>query len=270
MSFYLWISKSKKPSENEEGNREKWEKNQNQLLSDPPASSRAIVDEGKFLVWDYVNLIPALVQSTIIYPPFGYANFHVRQDIINLFRSHQGIRFSGRPTKNLHEHIWAFLMLCEVISHEDMLAHAFRLHLFPHILKKGTREWLYLLCPRIIILWNDKIHKFILKFFSSSRVHIKIKWTTYFQAKGPQNLEAWDRFKNYFRKCPNLDISKKAKVHIFYLSLQPENYNMVDALARISIMTLPIDNALDLFERITENQLMWLSKRETSMKTTGI
>lgn len=62
--------------------------------------------------------------------------------------------------KNLHEHIRAFLMLCKIISHGEMSADAFRMYLFPHTLKDGTREWLYSLAIGNIMSCNDMVKKF--------------------------------------------------------------------------------------------------------------
>lgn len=77
------------------------------------------------LVGDYVNQVLAPVKPTIIYPLFRQTNFYLRLNVINLFQYHQDVKFFGKATESLHEHVQTFMKLCGVISHEGILADAF-------------------------------------------------------------------------------------------------------------------------------------------------
>lgn len=110
-------------------------------------------------------------------------------------------------TKNPYECIQAFMKHCEIINHKGMLGDAFRMHLFPHALKDGAQKWLHSLLLRSIILWNNMVGKFILKFFFLFWDHrIRIEIHTFNQNDHKSCLKVWERFKNYFKKCSNLDI----------------------------------------------------------------
>lgn len=223
------------------------------------------------LVGDYVNPLPAPIQPPIIYPPFGQANFHIRPDVINLFQNHQDIRFSEKATENPHEHIQAFTMLCDVISHEGMSRDAFRMRLFPHTLKEGAKIWMMSQSPGSIVSWNDMVKKFTMKFFPPSRVHqIRNEVYLFRQRDFETYPEAWDRFKSAFRKCPNLNIPKLAQIYLFYNGLRSEFRNIVDASAGGSILTIEVDDAHNLFERIAENQANWPTDREAPRKAAGM
>ncbi|XP_022883158.1 uncharacterized protein LOC111399906 [Olea europaea var. sylvestris] len=236
-----------------------------------PNQQRAIQNGASILVGDYVNPIPAPVQPVVVYPPFGQPNFHLRPDVINLFQNHQDIRFFGKATENPHEHISAFLMLCEMISHEGISADAFRMRLFPHTLKDSAREWFLCLPPGSIQSWNDMVQKFTMKFFPPSRVHqIRNDVHTFKQKDLESYPEAWERFKNFFRKCPSLDIPKQAQQYLFYYGLKQEFRNMIDVLAGGSVMKLDVDEAYDLYEKIAENQSMWPTDRKAPRKTSGL
>lgn len=100
--------------------------------------AKAIANDGNVLVADYVILASTFVQPAIIYPPFGQSNFHLRLDVINIFLNHQNIRFFGKLIENPHEHIQAFLILCEVINHEQMSIDSFQMCLFLHILRDNA------------------------------------------------------------------------------------------------------------------------------------
>ncbi|XP_022883647.1 uncharacterized protein LOC111400465 [Olea europaea var. sylvestris] len=247
--------------------------NQVQLheLVSQPNQPRANQSEAPVLVGDYINPIPVPVQHVVVYPPFGQPNFHLRPDVINLFQNHQDIRFFGKAKENPHEHISAFLMLCEVISHEGISADAFRMRLFPHTLKDAARKWFLCLPPGRIQSWNDMVQKFTIKFFPPSRIHqIRNDVHTFRQKDLDSYPEAWERFKNFLRKCPNLDIPKQAQQYLFYYSLKQEFRNMIDASAGGSVMKLDVDEAYDLYEKIAKNQLMWPTDREAPWKTSGL
>lgn len=65
-----------------------------------------------------------------------------------------------------------------------------------------------------------------------------------------------------------MDISKNAQVYIFYSDFHHKQRNMVEVSIEGSIMTIPIDNILDLYEKIVENQFMWQTKRKHQGKQT--
>ncbi|XP_022891701.1 uncharacterized protein LOC111406521 [Olea europaea var. sylvestris] len=154
-----------------------------------------------------------------------------------------------------------------LISHEGMSRDAFRMCLFPHTLKEGAKIWMISQPLGSIVSWNDMVQKFTMKFFPLSRVH-QIRNEVYlFRQKDHETyLEAWDRFKSAFRKCPNLDVPKLAQIYVFYNGLRGEFCNIVDASAGGSILTIEVDDAHNLFERIAENQANWLTDREAPRK----
>lgn len=74
-----------------------------------------------------------------------------------------------------------------------------------------------------------------MKFFPPSQDHqIQTEVHNFKQMGLETYLKIWERFKNLFRKCPNLDISKQ--VHVYYYGLHPKFYNMTDASTDSSVM----------------------------------
>lgn len=139
----------------------------------------------------------------------------------NLFQNFEDIKFLRKLTKNSHEHIQAFLMSCKVVNHEEILVDAFQMHLFPHTLKDNARKWLHLLFSGAIISWNDMVRKFTLKFshhieFIKSKMKFK-------QNDLESNSEVWMRFKDYFKKWPNLNIPKS--LDLYHLSSNEFSFN---------------------------------------------
>ncbi|XP_022880768.1 uncharacterized protein LOC111398040 [Olea europaea var. sylvestris] len=115
------------------------------------------------------------------------------------------------------------------------------------------------------------VQNFTMKFFPPSRIHqIRNDVHTFKQKDLESYPEAWERFKNFFRKYPNLDIPKQAQQYLFYYGLKQEFRNMIDASAGGSVIKLDVDEAYDLYEKIAENQSMWPTDREAPRKTSGL
>lgn len=157
------------------------------------------------------------------------------------------IRFFVKATKNPHEHVLAFLLLCEIIIHEWISVDAFRMLLFLHTLKDGARELLYSLPLGSIISWNDMVQKFTIKFLSPSRVHqIWNEVHTFKWKELKSHPDARERFTDFFRKGPDRDIPKQAQVYIFYYGLYPGYHNMAHISAGGSVMKMDVDEAYKL------------------------
>lgn len=161
-------------------------------------------------------------------------------------------------------------MCYEIICRDGMSQDAFRMHLFPHTLKKA-KIWMYSLPLGSIVLSNDMVQKFTTKFFQPFRVH-RIRKEIYLF--GHRDFEiypkAWDRFNSAFRKCPNLDFPKLMQIYLFYNGQSSEFRNIIDASAGRSILTIEIDNAHKLFEMIAENQASWPIDGEALRKAAGM
>ncbi|XP_022866202.1 uncharacterized protein LOC111386005 [Olea europaea var. sylvestris] len=82
--------------------------------------------------------------------------------------------------------------------------------------------------------------------------------------------EAWNRFKNMLRKCPQHGFDKKTQIRFFYTGLLPSFKNMVDASSDGSISTRTIDGAWDLFERMATTSAMWSMDRVVQKREPGV
>lgn len=78
----------------------------------------------------------------------------------------------------------------------------------------------------------------------SSQVHqIRNEAYTFKQKDLKRYPKAWERFKDLFKKCQNLDISKQAQVFIFYNGLHLEYKNLINASVDGSVMKIDFDEA---------------------------
>lgn len=82
--------------------------------------------------------------------------------------------------------------------------------------------------------------------------------------------KAWKIFKKYFKKCPTPNIPKELKICLFYSSLRPKFHNFANVSMAELLLNIPLDNALDMFERIAENESARPLDREMPRKTARV
>lgn len=127
-----------------------------------------VANESARLMGEY--MVPPVVesQSSIVYPTFGQANFHLRTDVINMF--HNALQFFGRVLENPNAHVSRFLDMCATIEYPRVSSEAIRLRLFPYTLRDSAREWLDTCPPQSITSRNQLSQKFLSKYFPPKRI----------------------------------------------------------------------------------------------------
>ncbi|GJU20015.1 uncharacterized mitochondrial protein-like protein [Tanacetum coccineum] len=81
-----------------------------------------------------------------------------------------------------------------------------KLMLFPFSLEGAARIWLEKEPPRSILTWDDLVLKFINQFFPPSKTTNLRNEITNFQQRFDESFyEAWDRFNDLLRACPDQD-----------------------------------------------------------------
>ncbi|XP_052198255.1 uncharacterized protein LOC127805537 [Diospyros lotus] len=191
--------------------------NENQLVQ---VERTVEINERDILMGDF--MMPPVVEnrSSIVYPPYGHDNIQLRPDVINLFSNN--IPFYGRIDENPHYHLSRFLEYCGNFKYQGINEEAMRMRLFPHTLKDKAREWLDSLSPGSITTWADLVHKFTLKYFPPAKISkLKHEISTFQQAEIENFHEAWERYKEFLRKCSNHGFSLPAQNHYFYAGLTP-------------------------------------------------
>nr|GFB38765.1 reverse transcriptase domain-containing protein [Tanacetum cinerariifolium] len=108
--------------------------------------------------------------EAIVVPPILAEHFKLKHSLINLMTSDQ---FFGLEKDNPHDHIWA------------------------------ARRWLEKEPPHSILTWEDLVSKFINEFFPPSRTTNLRNEISNFQQRFDESFhEAWDRYKDLIRACP--------------------------------------------------------------------
>nr|GFC06040.1 reverse transcriptase domain-containing protein [Tanacetum cinerariifolium] len=137
-------------------------------------------------------------EDAIVVPQINANNFELKQTLINLVQSNQ---FTGR--QDPHNNLRFFNKVTSTFRHPEFPNTTIKLLLFPFSLEGEARIWLDKEPPRSILTWEDLVSKFINQFFPPSKTtYLRNEITNFLQKPNETFNEAWERFKDLLRQCP--------------------------------------------------------------------
>ena len=146
---------------------------------------------------------------------------------------------------------------------------AIRLRLFPFSLKEKAKHWLISEPPDSVTSWDDLSNKFLARFFPLAKAaKLRIDISSFYQYEGYSFYEAWERFKDLFRKCPHHSFTKWMQVHHLYNGLSCSTRTLIDASTGGAIMGKNEVGAYQILENIALNDCQWPVKRVAPKKPT--
>ncbi|KAK4280836.1 hypothetical protein QN277_012406 [Acacia crassicarpa] len=195
---------------------------------------------------DYMTLNPARTATSIVNPVVNANNFEIKPSLINLV---QQSSFSGSDLEDPNQHIETFLHICDTIKMNGVPEDALRVRLFPFSLTGKARAWLRSCPTGSLSTWDIITTKFLEKFFPSSKyTKLMSDISCFTQSNGESFCEAWERFKELLRKCPQHELQDYEQARIFYNGLLPSCRMMINAAAGGKLKTKTPEEALELFE----------------------
>ncbi|GKC92366.1 reverse transcriptase domain-containing protein [Tanacetum coccineum] len=129
--------------------------------------------------------------------------------------------------------------------------------------------------PRSILTWEDLVSKFINKFFPPSKTTNLRNEITRFQQRFDETFyEAWDRFNDLLRACPNLGFSELHQLDTFYNALNSNDQDSLNSAAGGNFLNKMPRDCLRIIEikskvRNSRNKLV-VAKVSSSSSTPGI
>ncbi|XP_073273293.1 uncharacterized protein [Primulina huaijiensis] len=113
--------------------------------------------------------------------------------------------------------------------------------------------------------------KFLAKYFPPAKsAQLKIEISTFRQNDFEQLYEAWERYKELLRRCPNHGFEDWVQIELFYNGSNGQTRGTVDAAAGGTIFAKSPAQAYDLLEQMTINSYQWSSERSGVKKQAGI
>ncbi|XP_073056941.1 uncharacterized protein [Primulina eburnea] len=195
-------------------------------------------------------------------------NFLLKPALINMVQQNQ---FGGAATADPHLHLRTFLEITNTVKINSVSDEIIRLRLFLFSLKDHIRSWLQSLPLGSITTWADLVTKFLSKYFPPAKsAKLKIEITNFRQRELEVLYEAWERYKELLRKCPNHGYADWVQIGLFYNGLDGPTRGNVDTAVGGTIFSKTPDEPYELLEQMTINSYQWPSERSGSRKPAGV
>ncbi|GJZ55475.1 reverse transcriptase domain-containing protein [Tanacetum coccineum] len=150
-----------------------------------------------------------------------------------------------------------------------------KLMIFPFSLEGAARIWLEKEPTRSILIWDDLVSKFINKFFPPSKTTNLRNEITRFQQRFDKTFyEAWDRFNDLLRACPNHGFLELHQLDTFYNALNSNDQDSLNYVAGGNFLDKMAHDCLRIIEnkskvRNSRNKPV-VAKVSSSSSTSGI
>ena len=207
---------------------------------------------------DYYN--PGFYQTRqgIRYPELE-ANFELKPTFLALLPS-----FRGQPNEDPYEHIEEFLKICDTLFVTGVPKDAIRLRAFPFNLKDKANHWCKNLDERIDN-WEALKNAFLKNFFPIGKMNaLRYAIESFSQQPNEHFHDAWERFKESIRKCPNHGIPKHRLIYYFYNGIDTQDQKALNASCGGYILEDDEDHTWKMIECMSD-----ASKNSESHQTFG-
>src|SRR3954464_15919533 len=204
---------------------------------------------------------------SIVRPPIGQNNFELKPNFISMIQNH--VQFYGLPHEDPNQHIANFLEYCDTFKMNGVSDDAVRLRLFSFSLRDKAKAWVQAQPAGAFKTWEELSKAFIYKYFPPSRAsQLKNEILGFQQQDGETLYEAWERYKDLLRKCPNHELPKWVQVQTFYNGSLPSTQETIDAASGGSLNNKTLEEAEELIETLASNH--YARNRDRSRKQAGV
>ncbi|KAK8701680.1 hypothetical protein V6N13_020061 [Hibiscus sabdariffa] len=247
---------------------------QEQPRQNPPAQAgRAIVPPDNrqqpvrtvrdYLAEDLEGLNPA-----VTIPEFEAEHFELKPVMFNMLNTLG--QFGGSPAENARQHLKSFLEICNSFKIHGVSNDVLKLKLFPYSLMDKAKAWLNNLPPGSLQSWTDLCRTFLGKFsYSNMTDHLRNQITSFRQEDDEAMHEAWERYRDLFRRCSMHGLPEWTQVSIFYNSVNTPTRMMLDASANGTLLNKPPRESLEILDKLAQNDYQHpTSRRGTTRRGT--
>ncbi|KAL4367685.1 hypothetical protein GQ457_05G020460 [Hibiscus cannabinus] len=165
-----------------------------------------------YLAEDLEGLNPAVTT-----PKLEAEHFELKPVMFNMLNNLG--QFGGSPTENACQHLQSFLEICNSFKIHGVSNDVLKLKLFTYSLRDKDKVWLNNLQPGSLQSWTELCRSFLAKFcYTNMTDHLRNQITSFKQEDDEAMHEAWERYKDLFRRCPMHGLPVWTQVSIFYNS----------------------------------------------------
>jgi hypothetical protein len=232
--------------------------NQPQLINQPPQERKPMKQA---FIPDNPNQT-----SCIAYQPEAQGNYYISPQILNALT-----HFRGTPTEDPNLHIREFTDLCKFQHVQGLDQEGIRMILFPFSLKDNARLWYNSMPSNTIHTWEALFSKFLKKFFPAQKTRqMRKEIQAWQQRDGDLFFEAWGHFNDLLLRCPHHKLPQDELVQAFYEGLNDANKGVVDSGCGGVLMEKSSEEAMELFETLSEHSQQFSSRGRQGVKSKGL
>nr|GEY96517.1 hypothetical protein [Tanacetum cinerariifolium] len=185
-------------------------------------------------------------EEAIVIPEILAENFEIKTNLLQLVQTN---KFHGFERDNPHAHISNFNSMTSTLKYRDVPNDAIKLMLFSYSLEGVARIWYEKEPTNSILTWDDLVNKFVNQFFPPSKTtHLKNEISRFSQRFDKTFGEAWERFKEMLRACPQHGFSKLTQIDTFYNGLNEQDQDSLNAAVGGILLSKTTREALKIIE----------------------
>ncbi|KAK9003612.1 hypothetical protein V6N11_084251 [Hibiscus sabdariffa] len=163
-------------------------------------------------------------------------------------------QFGGSPAENARQHLKSFLEFCNSFKINGVSNDVLKLKLFPYSLRAKAKAWLNNLPPGSLQSWTELCRSFLAKFSYTNMIdHLQNHITSFRQEDDEAMHEAWERYRDLFRRCPMHGLPEWTQVSIFYNSVNTPTRMMLDASTNGTLLDKPLRESLEILDKLAQN-----------------
>ncbi|KAL4282613.1 hypothetical protein GQ457_16G019110 [Hibiscus cannabinus] len=200
-----------------------------------------------YLAEDLEGLNPAVTM-----PDFEAEHFELKPVMFNMLNTLG--QFGGTPNENARQHLKSFLEIWNSFKIHGVSNDVLKLKLFPYSLRDKAKTWLNNLQPGSLQSWTQLCRSFLAKFsYTNMTDHLRNQITSFRQEDDEAMHEAWERYRDLFRRCPMHGLPEWTQVSIFYNSVNTPTRMMLDASANDTLLDKPPREGLEILDKHAQN-----------------
>ncbi|KAG9454314.1 hypothetical protein H6P81_007218 [Aristolochia fimbriata] len=216
----------------------------------------------------FVQSNPNAQRSAIVRPEVP-SNFEIKPQILSMIQNNY--QFGGLSNEDPNEHIEKFLEICDTLRFKDVTNEAVWLRLFPFTLRDRAKSWYHTLPPESIRTWDELQRKFLGKYFPPAKtIKLRNAISNFMQDHDEELYEAWERFKELLKKCPNHGIPRWMQIETFYNGITVSTRNLIDAAAGGTVNKKTPNETYELIEEMSSNMYQYPVERSARGRIAGI
>src|SRR3954470_7898537 len=190
--------------------------------------------------------------SSIVRPPVQATDFEIKPEFITFIQN--TLQFSGSSQEDPNQHLTEFLEACDLVKFNEVSNDAIRLRLFKYSLRDKAKAWLRSREAGSITTWEELKKVFLQKYFPPMKfAKLRNEINGFRQMNQEPLYEAWERYKELLRRCPNHQLPKWMIIQTFYNGLETDVQMMIDIASGGSMNNKTPAEVYELIEAMASN-----------------